>query len=288
MSWADLPNNKTVSRANLQDAVNQGIFQLISPIPTANSTKQITCGEARSYVMLDDYYLPVVNSQLVIKQDLVPLYMVSCGTTAFRLNPDQVALMDLGSGSGSCNITVATATTSNTFGSLQVGYGADRNNADNILYFTNATENTNQVSGAFSYYYDSNKGGRIWIKNINNPKWPSSPLNVTIHCPSPVQHTTKIIVVHDAINVSSTITQHTYSLHVNHETINAPNGIAISFYYKVNGQSFQGSTFYIEHNQSTPANTYQFNTSLGAQVEFIVTSVTPASYGYQNYIIELQ
>jgi hypothetical protein len=67
MSWAGITNNQCVSRNNLQNAVNTGVFTLKNTIPADN--KQITRTEAEYYVNIN----PITakqNNQLVVKTDL--------------------------------------------------------------------------------------------------------------------------------------------------------------------------------------------------------------------------
>ena len=67
MSWASIANNQCVSLANLQNAVNNGVFTLKNTIPVSN--KQTTTGEAEYYVNL----IPTgkAATQLVVKSNLV-------------------------------------------------------------------------------------------------------------------------------------------------------------------------------------------------------------------------
>ena len=73
MSWAGIAANQCVSRNNLQDAVNNGVFTLKTAIPAG--TKQITKSEANVYVQLDTAYAPYAAktfNQLVVKSNLQP------------------------------------------------------------------------------------------------------------------------------------------------------------------------------------------------------------------------
>ena len=71
MSWAGISSNQCVSRNNLQDAVNNGVFTLKNTIPSG--TRQITKAEANNYVELDTTYGPYAAktfNQLVVKSNL--------------------------------------------------------------------------------------------------------------------------------------------------------------------------------------------------------------------------
>jgi hypothetical protein len=67
MSWAALSSNQCVSRNNLQNAVNTGVFILKNTIPAG--TKQITKSEAESYVYINTISGKSSN-QLVVKSNL--------------------------------------------------------------------------------------------------------------------------------------------------------------------------------------------------------------------------
>jgi hypothetical protein len=71
MSWNSLANNQAVSFNNLQDAVNNGIFSIVTSIPSSN--KEITKSEAAAYVNIDTLYSPYAtkaSNQLIVKSDL--------------------------------------------------------------------------------------------------------------------------------------------------------------------------------------------------------------------------
>jgi hypothetical protein len=68
MSWSSIGENQTVSLANLQDAVNTGVFTLKNTIPVSN--KETTKSEAEYYVNIDAIPSKSAN-QLVVKSDLL-------------------------------------------------------------------------------------------------------------------------------------------------------------------------------------------------------------------------
>jgi hypothetical protein len=72
MSWASIASNQTVSLANLQDAVNNGVFTLKNSIPA--SQECITKSDADYYVYINTSYPSYAaksSNQLVAKQDLI-------------------------------------------------------------------------------------------------------------------------------------------------------------------------------------------------------------------------
>jgi len=94
MSWASLTNNQTVSLANLQDAVNNGVFTLKNAIPVSN--KQTNKSEAEYYVYIDP--ISKATNQLVVKSNLVA--NIPTSTTSTSTTPPPVARYAL-AGSGS-------------------------------------------------------------------------------------------------------------------------------------------------------------------------------------------
>jgi|688.fasta_scaffold00517_48 hypothetical protein len=72
MPWSTLANNQTISFANLQNAINTGVFQQKAAIPV-ESSEQITKADANTYVNINTGYAPYANkasNQLVVKSDL--------------------------------------------------------------------------------------------------------------------------------------------------------------------------------------------------------------------------
>lgn len=88
MSWAGIANNQTVSLNNLIDAVANGVFSQLNPIPTG--IKEITKLEAQTYVCLDTTYAPFAaktNNQLVVKSNLQPCITTSTTTSTTTAAP---------------------------------------------------------------------------------------------------------------------------------------------------------------------------------------------------------
>jgi len=75
MPWSTIANNQTISRANLQDAINNGLFTLKAAFPADN--KQITKANADAYINIPiQTWLPLAvkaSNQLVTKNDLQTL-----------------------------------------------------------------------------------------------------------------------------------------------------------------------------------------------------------------------
>jgi hypothetical protein len=72
-TWASLASNQHISLNNLQDAVDNGVFNLKYPIPSGN--RRITKADAAFYVYLNEYYSPFASkssTQHVTKGDLQP------------------------------------------------------------------------------------------------------------------------------------------------------------------------------------------------------------------------
>lgn len=83
MSWAGLASNQAVSRNNLIDAVNNGIFVGKSSIPATNEC--ITKDEADAYVFINTSkasYVAKASNQLVVKNDLEAANNVQFVTTS--------------------------------------------------------------------------------------------------------------------------------------------------------------------------------------------------------------
>jgi hypothetical protein len=80
MSWAGLASNQCVSRNNLQNAVNTGVFVLKNTIPAG--TKQITKDEAYSYVYINPIPSKTSN-QLVVKSNLTAASLLPYSYTIF-------------------------------------------------------------------------------------------------------------------------------------------------------------------------------------------------------------
>lgn len=72
MPWSTLADNQTISRANLQDAINQGYFTLKASFPSDN--KQITKANADAYINIPSAswpgYADKSSNQLLTKIDL--------------------------------------------------------------------------------------------------------------------------------------------------------------------------------------------------------------------------
>lgn len=73
MSWKSISNNQTVSRANLQNAIDTGVFIAKNGVPSSESNRQITKANAQDYINTWDLYPPLLSkssNQLPVKSDL--------------------------------------------------------------------------------------------------------------------------------------------------------------------------------------------------------------------------
>jgi len=73
MSWKSIAGNQTISRANLQDAIDTGVFIQRNGVPATESNRQITKANAQDYVYTWDLYpsfLAKASNQLPVKSNL--------------------------------------------------------------------------------------------------------------------------------------------------------------------------------------------------------------------------
>jgi hypothetical protein len=73
MSWKLISGNQTVSRANLQDAINTGVFIVKNGVPATEPNREITKANAQDYIYTWDLYPPFLNkaqNQLPVKSNL--------------------------------------------------------------------------------------------------------------------------------------------------------------------------------------------------------------------------
>lgn len=148
MSWAGISSNQAVSRNNLQDAVNTGVFTLKNSIPATNQC--ITKADADFYVYINTSnptYASKASNQLVVKSDLIAapsgvvftaiegLYPVSGGSntcvgTLTNYGPSLVAIKGLFNSAG---------ISSGTVGNNRVYYRAYSGGPIIYIYFLNQT-----------------------------------------------------------------------------------------------------------------------------------------------------
>ena len=93
MSWKSIAGNQTVSRANLQNAIDTGVFIQKNGVPGTETNRQITKANAQSYVYTWDLYPPFrdkASNQLPVKSNLAvqsnqvyadPYTQISIGNT---------------------------------------------------------------------------------------------------------------------------------------------------------------------------------------------------------------
>jgi len=73
MSWKSIAGNQTVSRANLQNAIDTGVFIQRNGVPGTETNRQITKANAQDYVYTWDLYPPFrakASNQLPVKSNL--------------------------------------------------------------------------------------------------------------------------------------------------------------------------------------------------------------------------
>jgi hypothetical protein len=141
MSWAGIANNQCVSRNNLQDAVNNGVFTLKNTIPAG--TRQITKAEANNYVNLNTAYPPYADktfNQLVVKSNLQGCINLPYSYTLYCDYSDDASVVGLSTSSAACSETYGITVYSN---SSSIGVGTE-------LYFDSC--GTQQI---YAYSYDS-------------------------------------------------------------------------------------------------------------------------------------
>lgn len=84
MSWKSIAPNQTISRANLQNAVDTGVFIQRNGVPGVESNREITKANAQDYIYTWDLYPPFLNktsNQLPIKSNLAVQSMQFFATT---------------------------------------------------------------------------------------------------------------------------------------------------------------------------------------------------------------
>jgi hypothetical protein len=73
MSWKSIAGNQTISRANLQNAIDTGVFIQKNGVPATETNRQITKANAQDYVYTWDLYPPFKNkssNELPVKSNL--------------------------------------------------------------------------------------------------------------------------------------------------------------------------------------------------------------------------
>jgi hypothetical protein len=73
MSWKSIAGNQTVSRANLQNAIDTGVFIQKNGVPGTETNRQITKANAQDYIYTWDLYPPFLSkasNQLPVKSNL--------------------------------------------------------------------------------------------------------------------------------------------------------------------------------------------------------------------------
>lgn len=117
MSWAGISSNQTVSRNNLQNAVNTGVFVLKNSIPATNEC--ITKTEAEDYVYINPIPSKTSN-QLVVKSNLIAASPLPYSYTLYFDYSDVNVYVGFTTIGGACSATNAVTVYSN---SSSIGVG---------------------------------------------------------------------------------------------------------------------------------------------------------------------
>lgn len=138
MSWSGIASNQCVSRNNLQDAVNNGVFTLKNSIPAG--TKQITKNEAEYYVNLNTAYAPLAAktfNQLVVKSNLQGCVNLPYAYTLYFDYSDGSYAAGLGTSSAACS-AVNSFTVYSTSSTVTVGMALYFDSCGNEQIYANA------------------------------------------------------------------------------------------------------------------------------------------------------
>jgi hypothetical protein len=143
MSWAGLASNQCVSRNNLQNAVNTGVFVLKNTIPAG--TKQITKDEANSYVYINPIPSKASN-QLVVKSNLTAASLLPYSYTLFLNGIDGTVYIGYTTSAGACASTFGVTVYSNS-SSIAVGTALyyDAYGTEALVALANASGCGNQI-----------------------------------------------------------------------------------------------------------------------------------------------
>lgn len=118
MSWAALSSNQCVSRNNLQNAVDTGVFILKNTIPAG--TKQITKSEAESYVYINTITGKSSN-QLVVKSNLTAASLLPYSYTIFYSIRDGDAIGGFNTSGEACAASTYSDTVYSSSSTIGVG-----------------------------------------------------------------------------------------------------------------------------------------------------------------------
>jgi photosystem II stability/assembly factor-like uncharacterized protein len=148
MPWATLANNQTISRNNLQNAVNTGVFTLKAAIPVSNEC--VTKTEANGYVNIDTSYPPFASktsNQLVVKEDLKSYEVTLSITNSFFIGTiTNVTVNGFSVTGGSFPIDAGSGT---------IAYSDQAGICNILVYYADATNPSNYMRITDSEYNDS-------------------------------------------------------------------------------------------------------------------------------------
>ena len=167
MSWKSIAGNQTVSRANLQNAIDTGVFIQKNGVPGTEPNREITKANAQDYVNTWELYPPFRNktsNQLPVKSNLAVqsniVYAVPAGDPAILIgNTNRNWLCYIG-GFGGANWGFVASSTDNVCilggkrheagnenAYLSIDCGESFTRLDTII-----TNNDSSMAGAMSQY----------------------------------------------------------------------------------------------------------------------------------------
>jgi len=142
MSWSNLLGNQTVSRANIQDAIDTGVFVQRNGVPGTETNRQITKANAIDYIYAWELYSALqskASNQLVTKSNLAVQSMQFFGT-----NDGGNAYLYVGNNNRSWVYRIWTANSYNQIASIASSIDGKyiligRYGSDNASFFLSST-----------------------------------------------------------------------------------------------------------------------------------------------------
>jgi hypothetical protein len=290
MSWAGIASNQCVSRNNLQDAVNNGVFTLKNTIPAG--TRQITKAEANNYVNLDSSYAPFAAksfNQLVVKSNLQACINLPYSyTLVYQYDDGPGYLAGYTTSSAACGATSVTITVYSSSSSITAGTalyydscGSDQLSAESYL-------------GSYAYFkigsnyitFENNSGSGLGyvVRTVNDCGGGLATINIATNISLDIQLYQSTMTV-NGVGVTN----------ISGVNPNSPgNGgsvqtnqigfydITFTYYCSVSGQSIQlvdSSGAYQCNNTSTGFNSMTFfGVTINTSVDLTITCVDGVCY----------
>jgi hypothetical protein len=160
MGYASLQNNQAVTAANIQDAIDIGVFTAAGIFPV--TLKCVTKGDASLYINIDTSYAPYAakaSNQLVVKSDLKPIFQNT--GTLFYDSFFKVELIGWASSTTACTSYGSNAITIYWNGTLGIGtliFVAGYGTFSNYFIIVDASFNVYYVTINEFIYYDTAVG----------------------------------------------------------------------------------------------------------------------------------